>query len=220
MPHITRTVLAGTVAALAIALGVAPATAEPVPSGPASGGPVDGWVVENPRADGSFDTRAGSATVVDPDTGATLSCAAIDGLGYAESGTYRPQDWFASTYISQYGSCTGPGATGLEVFSPEIRFVATAHDPAADRVTAVGIVDIWGLLLTRPSCSVSLYPTDPLDLVPLTYDNRTATFATDPVTVEVSDAVGDECTGLPEVGDVLTFGTTLVASPGFTVRPA
>jgi hypothetical protein len=219
MPQIMPAALAGTVAALAIALGAGPSAAGTITaSGPTS--PVTSWVVENFRADGTFDTPAGSATIVDAATGATISCETIDGLGRADSGTYRPQDSFATTYITQYGSCAGPGATGFEVFSTGYRLRATGYDAGADSITGLAIVDIWEMWLTTPECDVSLFPTDPLAQVPLTYDNRTSTVDTGTVTVAVYVTSGTDCAGLPEVGDEMTFETTLVASPGFTVRPA
>jgi hypothetical protein len=189
-------------------------------AGAVAGSPSDGWVVENPRADNLFDTTAGSATIVDSTTGATIACSAVEGIGRADSGTIRPNDWFGSTVMTAYSSCTGPGTPDAEVFSPEIRLAPTSYDPATDIVTGFGIVDIWGLFPTTPTCDVTLYPTDPLVEVPMTYDNGTKTVELGPVTTAVYEATGADCSAFPAEGQEMTFSTTLVASPGFTVRPA
>jgi len=162
----------------------------------------------------------GSATIVDSTTGGTISCAAVEGIGRADSGTIRDNDWFGATVMTGYGSCTGPGSAGLEVFSPEIRLAPTSYDAATDVVTGFAIVDIWGLFPTTPGCDVTLYPTDPLAEVPMTYDNGSTTVDLGPVTTAVYEATGPDCSAFPGQGEEMTFATTLVASPGFTVRPA
>lgn len=210
---------AALMAALVVTLGTGPAAGGPFRASERPA-PVDGWVVENPRPDGTFDAVAGSATIADTVTGDTISCTTVDGWGNADSGTLRPQDWFAWARMTTYTSCTGLGGTWEYVFSPEIRVGADHYDPATDRITGDATVDIWGLFPTATGCDLSLYPIDPQAEVPMTYDNRSHTMDIGPVELVVEVADGPGCAGLPEVGDRMTFETTLVASPGFTVRPA
>jgi len=229
MSRSTRAALARTVIALAVTAGAgtglttAGAATTAAAAAEAEAGPVavtTGWVVENPHPDDLFETREGSATIVGSATGATIDCAVVDGVGRADSGTIRPNDWFGATIITTYTSCTGPGGPGIEVFSPEIRMVPTAYDPVTDSLTGFAIVDIWGLFPTAPGCDGTLYATDPLVEVPMSYDNVTSTIEIGPVTTEVDEATGPDCSAFPPVGGEMTFETTLVASPGFTVRPA
>jgi hypothetical protein len=181
---------------------------------------VTGWVVDNPRADGLYDTHQGSATI-GLASGATISCSLVDGWGRAESGTLRPQDWFASTGVTSYGGCTGAGPAGVEVFSsPEMIFAPDSYDAGADRITGSTYTWIWGLFMDAPDCQIDLYPVDSDAPVPLTYDNPTATLDTGPIVVVATRADGAGCAGLAEVGDVLTYDTTFVVTPGITVRPA
>jgi hypothetical protein len=114
-----------------------------------------------------------------------------------------------------------PGAAGVEVFSsPGTVFVAETYDAASDRISGSAYPWLWGLFLETPDGQVDLYPADSNAPVPFTYDNRTATLDAGPVGLVVSRADGTGCTDLAEVGDELTFETTLVVTPRFTVRPA
>lgn len=206
------------VAALAAGMGAGPAAgmtaAEP------GGSAAEGWVVENARADGFYDTDGGSATVVDAG-GATLACPVVSGWGYADNGTVRPQDSFASSGGTLYSGCTGPGAEEVQVLSsPGLQFIAEGYDASADLVTGVTYPLLWGLFLDAPDCDVSLYPPVNDVVAPLSYDNRTATLRSGPLAVVAERVDGTDCAGLPQVGDEVTFETTMVMSPGFTVRPA
>jgi hypothetical protein len=220
MPRSTRAALARTAIALAITAGAGTGLATAGAATAATEAVTTGWIVENPHPDDLFETREGSATIVDSATGATISCAVVDGVGRADSGTIRPNDWFGATIMTTYTSCTGPGGPGIEVFSPEIRMVPTAYDPVTDSLTGFAIVDIWGLFPAAPGCDVTLYATNPLYEAPMTYDNGNSTIDIGPVTAEVYEATGPGCSAFPPVGGEMTFETTLVASPGFTVRPA
>jgi hypothetical protein len=134
-------------------------------AGPAAGagpgpGPAEttatGWLVENPRADGLFDTHEGSATIGLAD-GATISCPLVDGWGRADSGTLRPQDLFGETGVNTYAGCTGDGAAGLEVFSsPSLGFAPEAYDTATDRISGSAYPQVWGLFLDAPDCEITL----------------------------------------------------------------
>ena len=204
-------------AALAAGTGAGPVAgmATAGPGGPAA----EGWVVEGARADGFYETDAGSATVVGAG-GATLACSVVSGWGYAANGTLRPQDSFASSGGAVYSGCTGLGPEGVEVISsPGLLFIAEGHDASADLVTGVTYPLTWGLLLDAPECDVSLYPAVD-DVAPLSYDNRTATLRSGRLAVVAEQVEGTDCAGLPQVGDEVTFETTLVMSPAFTVRPA
>jgi hypothetical protein len=206
------------VAALAAGTGAGPAAgmAAAGPGGSAAGG----WVVENARADGFYDTDGGSATVVDAG-GATLACSVVSGWGYADNGTVRPQDSFASSGVTLYSGCTGPGVEDVQVVSsPGLDFVAEGYDASTDLVTGVTYPLLWGLFLDAPECDVSLYPPVNDVVAPLSYDNRTATLRSGQLTVVAVQVDGTDCPGLPQVGDEVTFETTMVVSPGFTVRPA
>jgi hypothetical protein len=228
MSRSTRAALARTVIALAVTAGAgtglatasAATTTATTAAAAAPEAVTTGWIVENPHPDDLFETRAGAASIVDSATGATISCAAVDGIGRADSGTIRPNDWFGATIMTTYTSCTGPAGSGIEVFSPEIRMVPTTYDPVTDSLSGFAIVDIWGLFPTAPGCDVTLYATNPLYEAPMTYDNGTSTIDIGPVTAEVYEATGPDCSAFPPVGGEMTFETTLVASPGFTVRPA
>jgi hypothetical protein len=177
-------------------------------------------VVENPRPDGLYDTYEGSATV-GLANGATITCSVVDGWGRAESETLRPDGYFAGTGVTAYQGCTGPGAADVQVFSsPDMVFVADTYDPATDRITGVHYAWVWGLFLDAPDCQIDLYPVDPNGEAAITYDNRTKTLDTSPLAVVATRADGAGCAGLAQVGDELTFETTFVATPGFTVRPA
>lgn len=221
MPHCARLKWAGMVAALAVVLGAAPVVAAPGPM-PASAlaAPV-GWVVENLNADGwSYEFASGSATLVDDGPGAMISCQTYGGWGRALDGTIPQDGAIGENWASIYDSCTGPGADGLEVESIYLWYGPTDYDAEADRVTGWAAADIWTLGLTWPDCLVDLYNLDPSTHVPMTYDNRSRTLTFGPITATVARADGGGCAGRPEVGDVMTFETTLVvASPGFTVRP-
>jgi hypothetical protein len=222
MEHGMRTVVAGVAAALAVGLGAGPAAASEPAAEPASA--PAGWVVENPRADGTFDTNAGSATIVDTTSGVTLSCPAIGGWGRAPSGMLRPQDLFGesgvTTYSDEGGGCTGP-ADGVEIFSsPGILFAPGVYDAAADRVDGAAYPELWVLGIEAPGCSVDIYAQDPLAPAPLGYDNGTGTLDIGPVESVVTRADGTGCAGIAQVGDEVTFATTLEATPVFTVRPA
>lgn len=218
MVHRRHVVRGAIVAALAVAVGAGPAAAEPAEA-PAP--TVTGWVIENPRADGLYDTFEGSTTIVLA-SGETVSCPLIDGWGRAHSGTVRPQDWFAVSGVTAFDNCTGPGAAAeLQVWSsPEMVFAPDAYDAAADRIMGTAYAWTWGLFLETPDCQVDVYAADPDGQAPLTYDNPTATLDTEPLAVVATRADGPGCAGLAQVGDELTFETTFVATPGFTVRPA
>ena len=206
------------VAALAAGMGAGPAggTTAAAPGGPAA----EGWVVENARADGFYETYAGSATIVDAD-GATVACPVVSGWGYAEDGTVRPQDSFASAAWTIYSGCTGPWAEDVEVISsPDLWFMAQGYDASADLVTGVTYPLAWGVFLDAPECDVSLYQPVNDVVAPMSYDNRTATVRSGRLVVEVHQVDGTDCAGLPQVGDEVTFETTMVMSPAFTVRPA
>jgi hypothetical protein len=210
--------VAAVVAVLAVAVGGGRAGADPAEFGTST---VTGWVVDNPRADGLYETREGSVTIVGVAGGGTISCALVDGWGWADSGTLRPNDFFGGTGGTTYGGCTGPGGTDLEVWSsPDMVFVPETYDAEADRLSGSAYPLTWGLFLDSPDCQVSLYPLDSNAPAPHSYDNRTATLDAGPVTVVAARADGTGCGALGEVGDELTFETTFVATPGFTVRPA
>jgi hypothetical protein len=222
--HRMNVVGAAVVGALALALGagVGPAAGDPAEAEAAAPAPtVTGWVVENPRADGLYDTFQGSATIGGAAGGTTITCPLTDGWGRAESGTVRPQDWFASSGVTTYGGCTGSGVAGLEIVSsPEMIFAPDAYDSAADRIIGSAYPGVWSLFLDAPDCQVDLYAVDSDAPTPLTYDNRTGTLDVDPIPVVATRAEGPGCAGLAQVGDVLTFEPTVVATPVFTVRPA
>lgn len=202
-------------------------------AGPAEAGPGDstataatatatGWVVENPSANGVFETNAGSTTVGGTAGGGTISCPVVSGWGRADSGTLRPNDFFGETGVTNATPCTGgPGAAGLEVISsPGTVFVPETYDTAADRISGSAYPWLWGLFLEAPDCQVDLYAVDPNAPVPFTYDNPTGTLDAGPFDVVVTRAEGAGCADLAAVGDELTYDTTLVATPAFTVRPA
>jgi hypothetical protein len=179
-----------------------------------------GWLVENPRTDGLFDTHEGSATI-GLASGVTISCPLVDGWGRADSGTLRPQDLFGETGINTFAGCTGTGAAGLEVVSsPSMGLAPDAYDAGADRISGSALPQVWGLFLDAPDCELTLYAVDSDAPAPLTYDNRTATLDVGPIPVVVDEAAGTGCAGLGEVGDEMTYAFTYVATPGFTVRPA
>ena len=221
MPHRTRPRWAGMVAALAVVLGAAPADAAPgTGTAPTLAAPA-GWSVENLNPDGwSYEFASGSATLVDTGSGATISCQAYGGWGRALNGTIPQDGSIGENWASIYDSCTGPGAEDLEVDSIYLWYGPTDYDAGADRVTGWAAADIWTLGLTWPDCLVDMYNVDPNTHVPMTYDNRSRTLTFGPITASVMKADGDGCAGRPDVGDVMTFETTLVvAAPGFTVRP-
>jgi hypothetical protein len=189
----------------------------------AAAGTAAGWVVVNPRADGGYDTDEGSASL-HLAGGATISCPLTAGWGRADSATLRPNDFFGETGVTTYGSCAGPGPAGVDVISsPGMVFVAEAYDAGADRITGSAYPWTWGVFLDAPDCQVDLYPRDSNAPAPLTYDNATstrpATLTTGPIDVVVARADGAGCAGVAAVGDEATYETTVVASPGFTVRP-
>jgi hypothetical protein len=209
----------GAIAAALATVGMAVAVAGVAPA--SASAPETGWVVENPQADGLYETNEGSVTVANVTTGATISCSEVSGWGNADSGTIRPQDWFASSGITVYSACTGPGATDLEVISsPDMIYTPGSYDAGADRVTGTAYPLAWGLFLDAPDCQVDMYSQDEFLSAPLTYDNPTGTLDVDPLEVTVTRADGAGCAGVAAVGDVVTFATTLVATPAFTVRPA
>jgi hypothetical protein len=181
-----------------------------------------GWVVENPRVDGLYETNEGSVTIANVTTGATISCSGVSGWwGRADSGTIRPQDWFANSGVTVYDACTGPGPADLQVIStPDLVFLADSYDAGADRVSGTAYPLTWGLFLDSPDCQVDMYAPDADVSAPLTYDNPTGTLDVEPVEVVATRAEGPGCAGVAAVGDVLTFATTLVLTPAFTVRPA
>lgn len=222
MTHCTRLKWAGLVAALAVVLGATPAIAAPGPGSASALTAPAGWVVENLNPDGwSYEFASGSATLVDTGSGATISCQVSGGWGRALNETVPQDGAIGENWASIYDSCTGLGADDLEVDSIYLWYGATEHDAAADRVTGWAAADLWTLGLTWPDCLVDLYNVDPNTLVPMTYDNRARTLTFGPITASVAKAEGGGCAGRPAVGDVMTFETTLVvASPGFTVRPA
>ena len=177
----------------------------------------------NPRADGGYDTDAGSASV-HLASGATIECSVTAGWGRADSGTSRPNDFFGETGVTTYGGCTGPGPAGLEVISsPGMVFVAEAYDAGTDRISGSAYPWTWGLFLDAPDCQVVLYAQDANAPAPLAYDNATTTLDLGPIAVVVTRADGAGCAGLAAVGDEATYETTVVAgseaTPGFTVRP-
>jgi hypothetical protein len=204
-------------AALTVAVGAGPAAAEEAETPAAA---VTGWVVENPRPDNLYDTFEGSVTL-GLASGETVSCSEADGWGRADSETLPPGGWYAVSGVTAYTGCTGPGAAAdLQVFStPEMVFGAETYDAAADRVTGPAFGWIWGLFLDTPDCQIDLYIEDPDIGVPVTYDNRTKTFDTGTFTLVATRADGAGCAGLVAVGDLVTYETTFVATPGFTVRP-
>ena len=135
--------------------------------------------------------------------------------------TVRPQDWFASSGIISYADCAGPGAAGLEVAStPGMVFAPDGYDAETDRITGTTYTMTWALGLLTPDCTITLYPPDDTVGTPLTYDNPTATLHTGPVALVVALVEGTGCDDLAHVGDEMTFETTIVPDPGFTVRPA
>jgi hypothetical protein len=210
--------ISAAVAAIVVTTAVA-AGAGQAAAGTAEAGTAAGWVVENPRPDGVFDIGDGSASL--RFAGGTIECPVVAGWGRADSGTLRPNDFFGETGVTSYADCTGPGTAGLTVdSSPGTVFVPEAYDAGADRISGSAYPWTWGLFLTAPECQVDLYPQDSNAPAPLTYDNATATLATGPVDLVVTRAEGTGCADLPEVGDEVTYETTVVATPGFTVRPA
>jgi hypothetical protein len=164
--------------------------------------------------------ESGSVTLVG-ESGATISCQTSGGWGRALDRTIPQDGAIGENWGSIYDSCTGPGADGLEVQSVYIWYGPTDYDAETDRVTGWASADLWALGLIWPDCEVDLYNVDPSTHVRMTYDNRSRTLTFGPITASVDRTSGVGCAGLPEVGDVMTFETTLdVASPGFTVRPA
>lgn len=107
-------------------------------------------MVENARADGFYDTDGGSLTVIDAG-GATLACPIVSGWGYADNGTVRPQDSFASSGGTLYSGCAGPGIEEVQVISsPAYSSSPRGYDASADLVPGVTYPLTWGLSWTRP----------------------------------------------------------------------
>lgn len=219
MLHRMGAAAAAIVATLVVAVGAGPAAAGPAEA-PAS--TPTGWVVDNPSANGVYETNEGSATVVLA-TGAAVSCPVVSGWGRADSGTLRPQDVFGETGATHYGGggCTGPGGASVDIgSSPGMVFAPESYDAETDVVTGSALPWVWGMFMDWADCQIDMYPLDSNAPAPLTYDNRTGTLDLGPVAVEVTRAAGPGCVGLAQVGDHMTFQTTVVATPRFTVRPA
>ena len=220
MEHRLRVAVAAVVAAVAVAGGGSPAGAGPAEAPDAD---VTGWLVENPDPDGTFEIHEGSATVTNVASGATVSCPVLSGWGRADDGTLRPQDLFGETGGTAYGyeggGCTAPRPIDGIISSPGMVFHPETYDAAADRVDGAAYPWLWVSGIDAPDCVIDMYAVDANAPAPLTYDNRTGTLDIGPVVGEVTRADGAGCAGLARVGDSVTFETTVVATPVFTVRP-
>jgi hypothetical protein len=217
MEHRMRVAVAAVVAAVAVAVGAGPAGAGPAEAA------ADGWIVENPDPDGMFETYEGSVTVTNVTSGAAVSCPLLDGWGSADSGTLRPQDTFGETGFTRYGyeggGCTAPTPITGVLSSPGMVFHPQTYDAGADRVDGSALPWLWASAIEAPDCWIDMYAVDSDAPAPLSYDNEAGTLDLGPVVAEVAAADGAGCAALAQVGDSVTFETTLVATPVFTVRP-
>jgi hypothetical protein len=215
------------VAVAAVATAVVAAVAVAVGAGPAGAGQaeaaVDGWIVDNPDPDGMFETYEGSVTITNVTSGAAVSCPVLEGWGSADSRTLRPQDVFGETGFTTYGyeggGCTAPTPITGVVSSPGMVFHPETYDAGADRVDGSAYPWLWASAIEAPDCWIDMYAVDSDAAAPLTYDNGTGTLDLGPVVGEVTAADGAGCAALAQVGDSVTFETTLVATPVFTVHP-
>ena len=207
--------VAAIMAGAAVTAGVGTAAAAPVEAEAATG-----WVVTTPDTDSLYEIHQGTASVRLAG-GTTMTCPVISGWGRASAGTVPANANYSETGATGFGRCAGSPVAGLQVVSaPHMGITATAYDAAADRVAGPAYPRMWGLFLDAPGCRVSLYPEGPNAGVPSSYDNRTATLGIGPIDVVVARADGTACAGLAAVGDEVTYRSTVVATPGFTVRPA
>lgn len=218
MDHRLRVAVAAALAAVAIAAGAGPAGA-----GPAEAPDVAGWIVENPAPNGMSETNEGAVTITNVTSGVTVSCPAVSGAVRADTDTIRPQDVFGETGFTHYGyeggGCTAPTPIAGVLSSPGMVFHPQTYDAGADRVTGLALPWFWASAIEAPDCFIEMNATDPDSEAPLTYDNRTGTLELGPVVAEVGRVEGTGCAALAQVGDSMTFETTLVATPAFTVLP-
>jgi hypothetical protein len=197
-----------------------------VGAGPAGAAPgegavpaVDGWVVENPRADGLYDTFEGSARLVGG-SDVAIGCSAADGWGRADNETVPAESFVAGTGVTGYTGCAGTEGPDVQLYSsPDMVFVAEAYDATADRIAGSAYVWTWGLFLVAPDCDLTMYAADSDVAVPFTYDNPTGSFDIGPLVVSVHSADGTGCAGIAQIGDLLTFDTDTVATPALHRPP-
>ena len=207
--------VAAIVVGTAVTAGAGTAAAAPVEAEA-----VTGWVVSTPDTDGIYEIHQGNASVRLA-SGTTMSCPIASGWGRASARTVPGNGGYSETGNTAFGRCTGSPVAGLQVLSaPHMGITASTYDAVADRVAGPAYPRMWGLFLDAPGCRVSLYPEDPTAGVPSSYHNRTATLGIGPIDVVVARADGPACAGLAAVGDEVTYRSSVVATPGFTVRPA
>ncbi|MBC6461989.1 hypothetical protein, partial [Actinomadura sp. HBU206391] len=171
------------------------------------------WTISGSTgAGGAYTATAGTTTLRDTNTGATLSCSSASAGGAIPNGTSATGAGVGTITSSSFTNCTGP--LGITFTVTQVgTWNINAVSPNATAGVVNGTITNVSARLAGSLCSANV-----TGGVPGTYDNNTAQLSVNPtapnpnnVSLTVSGVSG--CFGLLRNGDTATFTGTYNVAP-------
>lgn len=164
---------------------------------------------------GAVTGTAGTTTLKDANTGATLTCSSSTTNATVQSGSGLSGTAIATVTNASFNSCRGPLGIRFNMTNNAVSYQLNANSYSAG-VTS-GTLDNITATLSGPLCSASVAGTTSTTpgSVTGTYTNATNTLSVSGGNLHVWNVSG--CFGLLNSGDAVSYTANYVLSPGLTI---